>query len=343
MEDAVSLSLCTRDTYAHLGKQAHVLGKLIDEDEVRLRFLKTLQEDLDPHLMMCEKCLWIHKVPQRAQNWTTWSRPDLKCTVDDRDEDCEEDLHRYFGFGDVQVLAGLRRRGLEEALVKYQRRLAKQFMGYNSANDFINDFQVRLSSDGQVYARRQEWFPIHSFHRAVLSDTSHTFNVCKHVNYHTIRELRAQQIDLAEKRVKHYRVLGYLQSSTPEAIVNDELDWGWTPLFRCKYCKTAYRFDFGLVSKATSMCAIVLTKWMCLGDGKSRYSGLWKHYRSETYDSHPLSFQAGTVYAGFEGTTREADYRPKWTEKLDTLWTSTHNKGDPMGMLAAMVQATKTT
>lgn len=126
IEDAACLALTTKLTYEMIGKRKEkaVLGKLILSDKTRLAFLRALRRDLNPYLMACGRCHYLHDVPQRSGRFASVltnneQRELRKCNEDEKSDKCDEYIHSKFRFGDVQVALELSRRGASVELQDY--------------------------------------------------------------------------------------------------------------------------------------------------------------------------------------------------------------------------------
>ena len=104
--------------------------------------------------------------------------------------------------------------------------------------------------------------------------------------------MHASGVGRAVKPIRHYRIPDYLQTEQKQ---NTEMD----PIVLMQECKTEYRLDFVLVTQASPVCAVVLTKWMCLGDERSTTQGPCDHFRSDLYESVRLmQSTAGSITKG---------------------------------------------
>ncbi|KAK5958825.1 hypothetical protein OHC33_000668 [Knufia fluminis] len=316
VEDAVCLSLCTKNLYDLVGKKKTVLGRLIFDDEARMSLLRILHRDMNPTLMLCEACIFIHPVPQREEGYECYRSKKRKCKQVDDSESSGTWFQKCFGFGDVQVAAELYRRGDQTALEEYLQQLSAQQCNRFGQN-FVIDFRVKVAPNGRVYIRKQEWYPLLNQQWINMPTESSSLDVCIHMAGHTFRLEHAADIDTAEKSIRHLKVLQCLRSQ-PGLSLNEQSTWGHLPLRRCKYCPTEYRLDFGVLSETES--TIVLTKWMCLGEGKTRADDLWIAHFSHKYgNTATYQWEQGAILEAF-GDGEIEQYRPEWSEDLEKVW-----------------------
>ena len=353
-EDAVSLSLSCRDVYTSMGNKTNMYGLLFCQTDRKLAFLESLRRDLSPYFMLCEECCLLHWVPQTSGGYGSNKRP-RKCNKAEMLERSDQFFHNQFGFGNVQVIAELNRRKEftrenASALAKYLSALARQNYGYLTKS-FVCDFEASIAANGQVYIRKQEWLPLLSTETVNIPDEQYnTIYVCRHLTDSAFRTKHRRDLATAERSISHLKSLKCLPepvkfsidshdctSSRPQFHINADSSWAHGELWQCSNCATEYRFDWGEVplaehvwtSKKSSgpLYAIVVTKWMCLGDGgSSREKGAWRDFRSEKYDRLGHYYQPGSIFSGFEQHTKQCDYRPRFNHGLARLWKNRHRQ-----------------
>ena len=331
--DAASLALCTRGLHAHIAKQPGILGALIYDDVARKDLLERLRRDMQQgvYLMSCEICQHPHPVPQRQgkEKKVKW-----KCDNQECEEASQHYFHAGFGFGDVQVLNQLHRKGDHDALSSYLNKISGTVV--SSKSPYARVFAVTVATDGHVYVRRQEWCLFTSRQSKVqfpgAEFLSRRFDLCCHITNELgdekFRQKHSNDIEDIEKGLRFLKMFGRLPEWHDGRIRRSDSVWKTTNLWECESCPTQYQFDYGSVGH-DGVAAIVLTKWMYLGDAENRFSGAWRRHCQEGWDEKQIPMNASMkaiavkdifelqIRKGASGsreTPASADYVPKLKE-----------------------------
>lgn len=336
-EDAVSFALSVRKMYENMAPK--VFTRLVHDDQARTEFLNAYRRDRSPQLISCAVCHSLHAVPQRESGDRLIDREKRKCGDVENDEQSNVYFHDRFESGDVQVLAEISRRSVLATLKTSRQQYARQLTAYikqtasrgrsRYLGSFVYDFQVTVGTDGDVYVRKQEWFVVASdknkFTSSFIKQDLYSWTVYGHLSSGNLWQQHADETEAAEKALRGLKVQGALSdaaedpgSSTLSMTVNPDCTWAHLPLHQCRHCPTEYRLDVGAVSD--SLLGVVLTKWMQLGKGQSRGSGIWpKHLESKSYGSlpTPYAFEPGSIMVAFEGAGDEHRHQPKWHSGLE--------------------------
>lgn len=323
-EDTVAYAICNKKLYKNVGRKRQLLGQLVWDDAARSRFLNVYRRDISPFLMSCGSCHFLHRVPQLEK--TSWRQfqDRRKCCDVEHNEQSTEYFHSGFGFGCVQVAAELYRRGLAKELfeLSYAVSATKRLQ----SNDLIVfDFAMAVC-EGKVYIRKQEWYLLPSTDSVSLPLKYGTWLVCGHIDQKYMKENHKDDIEIAEKALRYQKIEGNLRGA-PEVsgkltIASDQQS-AYLPLHQCQFCPTEYRIDLGrlgFVQKKKKQLAIVMTKWMCLGDGQSRTQGSdWRLHLKQPYITFVPTryiFESLSVFGMFEGKFDVNRYQPRWHKGL---------------------------
>ncbi|KAK5939840.1 hypothetical protein PMZ80_008222 [Knufia obscura] len=349
-QDMVCLSLCNKDLYRRLGRTSRIVGNLFRDDDAKERLLERLAQDMyivtevadltrNP-LTLCEACLILHSVPYPVsggiEDELNSTRTRRTLNPEKRRKRCQrrciadpDILHNQFGFGHVRVLGQLFRADAIDQLHQYIDRMTVQKRGQSVGYRTAFDFRAAVRDDGNVYIRKQEWILIDKDDISLpWEHLQDGMQVCAHVKWSKFHGQNDNDIDTIERALKHLKVCGDLPSwgFARFTMANEEKTWAHQPLQQCEHCPSEYRLDFGAVSE--SDMAVVLTIWMCLGEGKSMVEGVfpkiftggadsWGYLRDEDRPKK-YEFVPGSVVQAFQGHTSHDDrsYKPEWNDSL---------------------------
>lgn len=304
--------MCNKKLYQQIGKGEQVLVKLILDDEARKLFLMALRRDVDVRLVYCDDCHFLHRLPNDLELPKSLRGVRYRCAVSEIKEKSQTWFHSGFGFGNVQIASEMNRRRSPLLSSYLDKEMAQQGF-YNTRSAIVYDFTAKVLEDNWVVIRKQEWVLFSQTDIIQLIDDDKTFNICAHFAYGYFRKAHPGDISAAEKGLRCIKVGGDVPPSK-DVFVRDK--WAHLELHQCRYCPTDFRLDFGFI--APSCYAVVLTKWMVLGQGESRTTGLWPlHFSSHR---RVYSQQPGDNFSMFEGDTNQNDYQPLWTKRLGALW-----------------------
>ena len=345
LEDAVCLALCNRHLYNNVGRTANVLGALLFHHEAKRAVLQRLDEEADMKwqlgatfteaLIYCDDCSKVHSILPTPPIRPSWNEcelsvnsnriyPRLNGRVCGRNN--KTFLHDEFSFSCVQFLVNLKRARQQSLVAHYANALKTQKRGGSISYPTALDFRVVVGQDANVYIRRQEWLSFPLNQKLYLTRSMDVFAVCAHQAFSTIHDEYADSshaVDGIELCFKHINLTGLFPTALSDyVVVNTPAPWARFPLRSCEHCPSEYRLDFGVVSE--NQGALVLTKWMCLGDAQE---ALWEKHM-ETFGRGPFGirmntfqeetqryeYEAGSVFKAFEGHDAQHRYRPRWNE-----------------------------
>jgi hypothetical protein len=318
---AAALALCNHGLSRALG--GCYWNLLSSDPEEGAAFLQCLERDLPEHLF-CDRCvkLHLHCGPGKiGQN---------ECAMLDRIEGTSPYYHPWFQFEHVQMAMKLHRSGRDTKA--YLAQLAPvDATIHGSQNIYL--FEARIAAH-EFFVRAQHWFFVPG--SQVLQVPEYTFDICYHL-----------KTDRLSPSVLHGNKLRRMLSCKIQHLNDDQEQVSCETcggLRQCSDCPTEFQID--LKSFCGRGTAVVITKWMNLGAGRSRSDPKWRSHlrgisgykkvnKTVPYDpaarrratiqrlltgsDGPFEFESGSVRAAFE---QRADFAfeslltPKNVEKL---------------------------
>lgn len=320
--------------------------------------------DLQEFEFLCDECSMFHPaLPQNTRadqlRRKCYSMVSMNCMY----------FIDNFNFGIVHILGRLFRASKDnpdrqQLLRDYLSTIfivEKGSTNLSKSQPTVIDFRIVCNpSDGNIYIRKQEWLAVSCpqqhcdskerrarFQFPDAFGLLHFWDVCCHLSWSMLRRRYTKELDSVERSLAHAKLLNTLPSadimdSGSTAMLNKDNTWANFPLYECESCPSEYRIDFGMIAterdtrkERERILFACMTKWMCLGDGKSR-DGLWsKHLNSlnqwawyspstriaKSGTSKP-EFPRGSVFKAFEGHSEVSKYTPTWTTELEQVWKS---------------------
>lgn len=306
LQAAASFTLTCRPVWYILGNHYLDRLKVKGHKSDRLAFLELLERDL-PRQILCYDCQLLHSGTKRRYN-SLWSSYKRVSPCASRDLTSYVKFYIQEGFCSVtfQSAMKLHRHGLD------CNKQLSLLTGFVSARSWGYNHQWRSIPriiNGHYILRHQVWLLFPVGYEVIIPNTIHT-DICPHLEFNLFgwSELKTK----LACRISHWNNLP-LNFRCPTC----------SGLFQCKICPTEFQIDTKDFLK--NGVALILTRWLDLGEGRNlsdpRYASHISHaYDATRYRDVPVPFEAGSIRATYEGENFDMEklLTPKHTFRL--LW-----------------------
>lgn len=282
LADAVAFTLTCRPIRFILGDQYISQLRASDHECDRLEFLEALERDM-PYHILCYDCYNLHRGTRKRDY--SWTEP---CSYR---SGYSISQNIYPGFYPVTFQSAMK---VHYYGLDYSKHLSL-LTDYDSYAKTGHNYQWEATPrivDGHFLLRHQVWFIFPNGWEVTVPDQMNT-DVCDHWQYITPSFPTRLRTKIA-CRVKHWDNLR-LNNSCQTC----------SGLFQCEICPTEFQIDIKDIPK--KLVALVLTRWLDLGEGRSLWNQLYAshldrlHHKFPDNPPGPVSFEAGSIRAEFEG------------------------------------------
>lgn len=302
---AASFALCCYSIFDILGTRYWEALQTEIQQRERETFLSLLERDL-PGYILCYHCTILHS--GNKTRYETRIQPSTQprhrygvtpCRKEELLGGVFKYVHKDFSFSIFQMTMKRYRLGLDYSY--NLSLLACKTTGRRSIEGFPYQCtaQARIIT-GSLFLRVQQVLLIPSG-RALKSLASCRITICPHVGT-VAKDCEAQLPENVQCQIAH-------QHNLNQCI-------RYSGLKQCNYCPTEYQID--LQECRQLGVAVVITKWLDLGEGRTFMDSKWWSRLSTRYTSHhifagaaeiykkrlrdrvPVPFEAGSIDASFE-------------------------------------------
>jgi hypothetical protein len=306
---AASFALCNHYLSQAVGAQSWTNLSPSCQRAEREVFLQLLDRDL-PHHLFCHRCALLH-LPQRPgvderrddEQYRRMRR--RRCFDNDFQARTYYYLSSSFRFEHVQMAMKLHHLGLD--VQNYLTALPPVVKGTCQLPN-LKIFEARIVAD-EMIVRSQHWLLWPAGHRFQLSQQAYPHpQVCAHLETSPHYQDDNVLTDLLQCKVEH---INRNQDPCPRC----------TGLKQCWACPTEMQIDIK-VFESQQGTALVVTKWLALGAGKSPFDPKWRsHFLDQNFQParKPYPFEPGSIQRAFEQQQAAFDFESPLTPELARL------------------------
>ena len=304
--DAACLSVCSKDLYRRLGVNRWQLLRL-DHGHERQRneFLARLGRD-NPNLFFCHTCSYIHLVARVGP--AIIGREHLPCIRSHSSRDIPTQSFEIYG-----SILHYRLTSLHVQLAMARHRNGPKY-GISMSSLSFTEIKWRkmykvwtlLSVepriiDNELFLRVQHWIAFDQDDQPTFERTRGP-SICSHINKYAGKyegkDTGYTTIDLLQCQIQH--VGGRASCPTCSA------------LYRCIDC--AVEFESDAIHLEDRKVAVIITKWLNLGNGDSPTNPNWRRHLYPPFEGLPVvtardSLGPRSIFEGHMGRTQETATR----------------------------------